>query len=116
MEDFPKSLKKPMGKLDWCQLPIPDPHKPDCSDWSPLPSKEDLPQRPAPQGWLSAVRPSYRSAASARVESFRKKLTLWLKGCSERPLSVVIPGEWLEHWVFEAPHEFHSCPGFRHSC
>ena len=24
---------------------------------------------------------------------------------------VVIPGSWLERWVYEAPHDFHSQPG-----
>ena len=82
------------------------------TDWQPLLSKKELPVRPAPQGWLSAVRARFRQAAKDRVCAFQKKLTLWLAEEAERPGAVVIPGSWLEHWVFEAPHEFHSNPGW----
>ena len=46
------------------------------------------------------------------VLAFQKKLTRWLAGKCERPSAIVIPGSWLEHWVFEAPHDFESKPGF----
>ena len=46
------------------------------------------------------------------VRAFQKKMTLWMADSCERPAAVVIPGSWLEHWVFEAPHEFHNQPGF----
>ena len=58
------------------------------------------------------MRVEFRAAARDRVCAFLKKLTRWLGGDSERPTAMVIPGDWLEHWVFEAPHEFHSNPGF----
>ena len=112
MADFPENLRKPAEALEWCGLEIPDPHVAVDTEWQPLPSRKELPVRPAPLGWLSAVRPKFRQAARDRVFSFQKKLTLWLDGESERPRAVVTPGSWLEHWVFEAPHEFHSNPGF----
>ena len=74
--------------------------------------KKCLPERPAPQGWLSAVLPSFRTCARDRVQAFKKKMTLWLAGECERPQAVVIPGRWLQCWVFEAPHEFHCKPGW----
>ena len=112
MSDFPANLRKPMKQLEWCGMEIPDPHKPVNTEWLPLPKKQNLPVRPAPQGWLSAVLPKFRKEAKGRVCAFQKKLTMWLGGKSERPAAVVVPGAWLEHWVFEAPHEFHSNPGF----
>ena len=42
---------------------------------------------------------------------FTTEITKWLEGDAERPSAVVIPGDWLEHWVFEAPHDFWSEPG-----
>ena len=39
-------------------------------------------------------------------------MTLWLQGAADRPSVVVIPGSWLEHWVFEAPHDFTVEPGW----
>ena len=39
-------------------------------------------------------------------------MTLWMAGKSERPSAVVIPGKWLEFWVFEVPHKFHIKPGW----
>ena len=56
--------------------------------------------------------PDFRPEAQRRVCAFRKKLTLWLDGKVERPTAVAIPGSWLQHWVFEIPHEFHSTPGW----
>ena len=73
--------------------------------------RQELPARPAPLGWLSAVRPHYRKEALRRVQSFAKKMTKWLAAESERPQIVVIPRSWLEHWVHEAPHDFYSQPG-----
>ena len=110
MADFPANLRRPADKLDWCRLDIPDPHTPVATEWQPLPAKLDLPLRPAPQGWLTAVRPEYRRAAKDRVGAFQKKLTLWMGGEAERPDATVIPGSWLEYWVFQSPHEFHSRP------
>lgn len=112
MADFPANLRKPAQELEWCNLEIPDPHQSVVTNWQPLPAKQALPVRPAPLRWLSAVRVEFRAAARDRVCAFQKKLTRWLGGDSERPTAMVIPGDWLEHWVFEAPHEFHSNPGF----
>ena len=112
LSDFPESLKRPQRKLSWSGAVIPDPHQPIETEWQPLPAKAALPVRPAPQGWLSAVRFQFRSEAATRVRAFQKKVTLWMAGSCERPEAVVIPGSWLEHWVFEAPHEFHSQPGY----
>ena len=112
VDEVPVSLRKPLPKLEWSQLLIPDPHLPVHTDWQPLPEKVELPTRPAPQGWLSSVKPPFRMEAARRVRAFSKKMTIWLTGASEKPKTVVIPGSWLEHWVFEAPHDFQSQPGF----
>ena len=109
--DVPENLKAP-DSLDFSGVEIPDPHCPVYTTWQPLPNKQQLPKKPAPQDWLSAVRPIYRSEALRRVRAFQKKMTNWLAGKSERPKTVVIPGLWLEHWVFETPHDFHSEPGW----
>ena len=58
------------------------------------------------------MRRDYRAAACDRVKAFQKKLTTWLDERSERPAVTVTPGEWLEFWAYESPHEFHSDPGF----
>ena len=112
LAEFPAALRRPMSKLDWCGVAVPDPHVAVETDWQPLPGHVELPERPAQQGWLSAVRPGFRTEARRRVKSFQKKLTKWLDGKAERPAVTVIPGKWLEHWVFQAPHEFHSKPGW----
>ena len=39
-------------------------------------------------------------------------MTIWVTGASEKPKPVVILGSWLEHWVFEALHDFQCQPGF----
>ena len=56
--------------------------------------------------------PRLCSYARDKVQAFKKKMTLWRAGECERPQAVVIPGSWLQWWVFEAPHEFHSKPGW----
>jgi site-specific DNA-cytosine methylase len=112
MADFPPALKRKLQVLDWCGIPVPDPHVPVETEWLPLPKKQELEPMPAPLRWLSAVRKPFRQEAKRRVDSFRHKLTMWMRGASQRPSPVVIPGDWLEHWVFEAPHEFHSRPGW----
>ena len=112
MQDFPEALKRPMPQLSWSGALIPNPHVPVQTDWQPLPKQANLPKRDAPQGWLLAVRPSYRQEAMRMVLAFQKKLTRWLAGKCERPSAIVILGSWLEHWVFEAPHDFHSEPGY----
>ena len=112
VDEVPVSLRKPLLRLDWSQLHIPDPHLPVFTEWQPLPERVELPTRPAPQGWLSAVRAPFRMEAARRVRAFAKKMTIWLTGASEKPKTVVIPGSWLEHWVFEAPHDFQCQPGF----
>ena len=109
--EVPNELRKPLSALEWSGLRFADPHEPVQSEWQPLPARKILPTRDAPQGWLSAVVPAYRAEAARRVRAFTKKMTKWMSGYSERPLSVVIPGSWLEHWVFEAPHDFCSQPG-----
>ena len=110
-EEVPTSLMKPLGKLEWSQLQLPNPHTPIETKWQSLPAKVELPRRAAPQGWLTAVRQKHRAEAARRARAFAKKMTQWLAGLSERPQVVVIPGSWLEHWVYEAPHDFHSQPG-----
>ena len=111
LTEYPEALRVVFPELSWCGVAVPDPHEPEASEWQPLPQKLNLPERPAPQGWLSAVVPKWRAEAKRRVDSFRNKLTLWLRGDSPRPSAAVIPGQWLEPWVFEAPHDFHSKPG-----
>ena len=110
--EVPDALRRPLTSLEWSELELPDPHIPVQTEWQPLPERRSLPTRRAPQGWLSAVRPTYRAEAARRVRAFTKKLTRWMAGRSERPETVVIPGSWLEHWVFEAPHDFQTQPGF----
>ena len=109
---MPENLKKAPDSLDFSGVEIPDPHCPVYTTWKLLSNKQQLPKKPAPQGWLSAVRPIYRSEALRRVRAFQKKMTNWLAGKSERSKTVVIPGLWLAHWVFEASHDFHSEPGW----
>ena len=112
LDDISDCLKQPLIDLDWCGILLPDPHTPVETERSSLPQQQELPRRPAPNGWLSAVRPIYRVEARRRVKSFAKKMTLWLQGAADRPSVVVIPGSWLEHWVFEAPHDFTVEPGW----
>ena len=112
LSDIPEALRQPVPKLEWCSELLPDPHIPVCTDWQELPPQQKLPKRPAPNGWLTAVRPKFRAEAARRVNSFSKKMTLWLNGECERPAITIIPGSWLEHWVFEAPHDFVSEPGW----
>ena len=112
VDEVPVSLRKPLPELDWSQLRIPDPHLPVFTEWQPLPEKVELPTRPAPQGWLSSVRAPFRMEAARRVRAFAKKMAICLSGTSEKPKTVVIPGSWLEHRVFEAPHDFQCQPGF----
>ena len=109
--EVPDELRKPLSELEWSGLRFAEPHEPVQSEWQPLPARKVLPTRDAPQGWLSAVLPAYRAEAARRVRAFTKKMTKWMSGYSERPFSVVIPGSWLKHWVFEAPHDFCSQPG-----
>lgn len=111
-DEVPASLKVPLPELEWSKLLIPNPHQPVDTKWQALPEKQELLHREAPQGWLSAVRAPYRSEAARRVRSFSKKMTKWLDKESEKPDPVVISGSWLEPWVFEAPHEFYSTPGW----
>ena len=108
----PEALRQPVPKLEWCSELLPDPHIPVHTEWQELPSHQELPKRPAPNGWLAAVIPKFRSEAARRVHSFSKKMTLWLNGVCERPAVTAIPGSWLEHWVFEASHDFVSEPGW----
>ena len=112
VDEVPVSLVKPSPELDWSQLHIPDPHLPVFTEWQPLPEKVELPTRPAPQGWSSSVRAPFRMEAARRVRAFAKKMSIWLTGTSEQLKTVVIPWSWLEHWVFEAPHDFQCQPGF----
>ena len=112
LDEVPDSLKQPLTQLEWCDILLPDPHTPVQTQWCGLPKPKKLPKRPAPNGWLSAVRRQYRSEAKRRVDAFAKKMTLWLHGAAERPAGVVIPGSWLQHWVFEAPHDFAVEPGW----
>ena len=110
--ELPSNLRSVLPKLSWSGVVIRDPHKPVKTAWQPLPQPKGLSKRPASQGWLSAVLREHRPEAYNLVKAFKKKMTRWLAGTSERPNAVVIPGSWLEHWVFEAPHEFHSDPGW----
>ena len=110
-EEVPAALRKPLAELEWSGLRLPDPHEHVETEWQPLPEPAELPTRPAPQGWLSAVRPKYRKETAHRVRAFAKKMMNWLAGSSERPHLVVIPGSWLEFWVHKMPHDFHSQPG-----
>ena len=50
--------------------------------------------------------------ASHIVDAFVQQLTSWLAGNSQRPDTQAIPGSWLEHWIYESPHEFYSEPGW----
>ena len=110
-DEIPAALLRPLKISDWSGLLLPDPHEPIQTDWQALPNKVDSPTRPAPQGWLSAVRPQYRAEAARRVRAVTKKMTKWLAGESEKPQTTVIPGSWLEHWVHEVPHDVQSQPG-----
>ena len=112
LESIPQSLQKPVAVETASGLLITDPHVPIDTEWQPLPDRSPLQPRPAPQGWLSAVRPMFRKAAADVVDAFRGNMSRWLAGESDRPEAVVIPGLWLEHWVFEGPHEFVSRPGW----
>ena len=112
VSDVPPNLRKPQEVCSRCGIKVPDPHTPVESKWQPLPRKKCLPERPAPQGWLSAGLPRFRSSARDKVQAFKKKMTLSLAGECERPHAVGIPGSWLQCWEFEALHEFHSKPGW----
>jgi hypothetical protein len=56
LDAVPDSLRKKPCLDGWSGLVIPDPHAADVTEWQHLPSKLELQKRPAPQGWLSAVR------------------------------------------------------------
>ena len=75
LSDYPSSQREGQAELEWSGLVVPDPHTPVDTKWSPLPEKDELLRRHAPQGWLSAVRRDYRPAACDRVKAFQKKLT-----------------------------------------
>ena len=97
---------------EWCEFASPDPHQPIESQYAPLPAKPSAKRRPAPLGWLSAIVTRRQAQASHIVDAFVQQLTGWLAGNSQRPDTQAIPGSWLEHWIYEAPHEFHSEPGW----
>jgi hypothetical protein len=114
LSDLPESLRTPYEPLaaEWSNLLFQDPHKAIETVWAPLPELPSLPKRPAPHGWLSGIRDEFRSEAASLVDAFQSKLTRWMSGKCERPAPVVLPGLWLQHWLFECPHDFKSEPGW----
>ena len=46
-DEIPEALKKPLEKLEWSELELPDPHQPIQTKWQPLPPQRRLPIRPA---------------------------------------------------------------------
>ena len=97
---------------EWCEFASPDPHQPIESQYAPLPAKPSAKRRPSPLGWLSAIVTRRQAQASHIVDAFVQQLTGWLAGNSQRPDTQAIPGSWLEHWIYESPHEFYSEPGW----
>ena len=59
LDDTHDCLKQPLIDLKWCGILLPDPHIPVETEWSSLPQQQGLPRRPVPNGWLSAVKPTY---------------------------------------------------------
>ena len=112
LSEVPPSLHRPLAHLDWSGVLLTDPHEAIDTDWQPLPPSPVAEVREAPLGWLSAVRPMYRAGSKRRFDSFMRKLQRWLAKECERPDCSIIPGKWLEYWVHEVPHDFHSKPGF----
>ena len=112
LDEVPLSLQSRPALDNWSRLVIPDPHVAELTQWECLPAPVHLAKRPAPQGWLTAVRPPYRRDAASLVQGFLASMTEWMFGNGIRPAAEVIPGDWLEHWVFEAPHDFWSEPGW----